>query len=148
MPYETKRYKQAHLFLNEFLSTHIDKLETDFDLESTKHELKYYPADGGFVWCIQKFSLWDYRLNKFVLEFRVDCHNLKYLQSKKMTKKEYSQRRVKKTCFVYIVDQNLRFIPPALLKNKHNKKEVMFIHDKYWFKDFITTKRCPGYIYF
>ena len=52
MPYETKKYQQAYLFLNEFLSTHIDKLETDFDLESKEDELKSYPADDNLVWNI------------------------------------------------------------------------------------------------
>ena len=74
---------------------------------------------------------------------------MRYLfdNQKSMTKKEFSQRKITKMCFVYIVDQNLKFIPHTLIKNKYNKKEVMFIHDKYWFKDF-KTKNMNGFLKF
>ena len=139
MPYETKKYQRAHLFLNEFLSTHIDKLETDFDLESKEDEFKTYPADDGMVWYIRKFYIKD------LLEFKIEYHNIKYLQqmiysgSKKiMTNKEYSQRKITKMFYIYRVDQNLKFIPTALIKNKYNKVRCEFIYDKYWFKNFKT----------
>ena len=147
MPYETKKYQQAYLFLNEFLSTHIDKLETDFDLESKEDELKSYPADDNLVWYIKKISLWDNWLNKYVTEFRVDYHNIRYLfdNQQSMTKKEFTQRKITKSCYIYIVDENLKFIPTTLLKNKYNKVKRQFIHDKYWFKDF-TTKNMSGFL--
>ena len=139
MPYETKKYQRAHLFLNEFLSTHYDKLETDFDLESKEDEFKTYPADDGMVWYIKKIYI------NHILEFVIHYHNMEYLRkmtfsgSKKiMTNKEYSQRKISKSCYVYKVDQHLEFIPSALLKNKYNKVNCQFIHDNYWFMDFET----------
>ena len=139
MPYETKKYQRAHIFFNEFLSTHFDKLETDFNIESKEDESMTYPADDGMVWYIRKFYIGD------ILELRVQYHNMEYLRKmslsgskKRMTNKEYTQRKITKSCYVYSVDQNLEFIPSALLKNKYNKEKCQFIHDKYWFTDFET----------
>ena len=80
MPYETKRYKQAHLFLNEFLSTHFDKFETDFDLESKEDELKTYPADDGMVWYIRTHYI------NHILEITIQYQNMEYVR--KMTFQE------------------------------------------------------------
>lgn len=119
----SKKYQKAVDFFN-FIEN--EKLLDNIDINSKIHE-KVELTIGEQTIFINKHA----EVRFFEIFLTID--NFKHLQTLKLTKKEFNKLYKKSRVWIYNKEENLKWIT---MKNNYSKKDIEFIHNNLWFKDF------------